>query len=75
LAIDGLNYHWGRNKNHFIAKNVSLNKELFEFYMSPKITTENAMKSVGLVYNTNNYELRSNNPGDVTSFKSGVAPR
>lgn len=73
LSIEGLNYHWGRNKNHAEAKNINIINEEYEIYMNALNKSENAMKSVDLVYNTNNYELRSNNPGDISTFKSMLA--
>lgn len=34
LALEGLNYHWGRNSNHAVAKNVMINGEAFEVYVN-----------------------------------------
>ncbi|WP_258928683.1 hypothetical protein [Flavobacterium davisii] len=62
LAIDGLNYHWGRNKNHAVAKDVKINGESFEVYINTINTTDKAMDDVNLVYNTNNEWVRSMNP-------------
>lgn len=66
LAIEGLNYHWGRNKNHSVAKNVMINAEEFEIYVNPKNTDDNAMDDLNLVYNTNGDWMRSGNPGSAT---------
>ncbi|MFK7059799.1 hypothetical protein V3Q90_06640 [Flavobacterium oreochromis] len=63
LAIDGLNYHWGRNKNHTVAKDVKINGESYEVYVNSKNTTEKTMVSIDLIYNTNNSWGRSGNPG------------
>jgi hypothetical protein len=63
LAIQGLNYHWGRNKNHFIAKDVKMKNESYEFYMNAKNEKENAMVTIDLIYNTNSSWGRSGNPG------------
>lgn len=65
LALEGLNYHWGRNKNHFVAKNVDINEELYEVFVNAINTTENAMDDVSLIFNTNNSWMRSGNPGTV----------
>ncbi|WP_375605043.1 hypothetical protein [Flavobacterium davisii] len=73
LAIDGLNYHWGRNKNHAVAKDVKINGESFEVYVHTRNTESRAMDDVDLVYNTNYNWLRSNNPGKVTGVKSFFA--
>ena len=66
LAIDGLKYHWGRNSNHVVAKNVSIQGEIYEVFVEPINTTENAMDDVSLVFNTNNKWMRSGNPGSAT---------
>jgi len=73
LAIEGLNYHWGRNTNHAVAKDFKILDLTFEIFMNSINQSEKAMKSVDLVYNTNNYELRSNNPGNVNTFTSLLA--
>lgn len=65
LALEGLNYHWGRNRNHFIAKNVEIKGELYEVFVNAVNTTENAMDDVSLIFNTNNKWMRSGNPGTV----------
>lgn len=65
LAIEGLNYHWGRNKNHFIAKNVKINGEDFEVYMNAENLKEKAIGSIDLAYNTNGNWMRSGNPGSI----------
>jgi hypothetical protein len=66
LALDGLNYHWGRNKNHAIAKDVKIANESYEVYMNAINTKKNAMDDVDLVYNTNGKWMRSGNPGTAT---------
>ncbi|MBF4516839.1 hypothetical protein IRZ71_10805 [Flavobacterium sp. ANB] len=63
LAIEGLNYHWGRNKNHLEGKNVKINSDLFEVFIDTINTKKNAMVSIDLIYNTNNSWGRSGNPG------------
>ncbi len=65
LALDGLNYHWGRNRNHFIAKHVAINGETYEIFVNAINTPENAMDDVNLIFNTNNSWMRSGNPGTV----------
>ncbi len=72
LAIDGLNYHWGRNKNHYIAKNVDINGELYEIFINAINTAENVMDDVSLVFNTNRKWMRSGNPGTVEDPISAV---
>ena len=66
LAIDGLNYHWGRNANHAVAKNVNIVNDKYEVSMNAVNTTENSMDDVSLVYNTNGNWMRSGNPGTAT---------
>jgi hypothetical protein len=73
LALDGLNYHWGRNRNHFIAKHVAINGETYEIFVNAINTPENAMDDIDLTYNTNSFWGRSNNPGCVSGFKSFLA--
>ncbi|MEM8940204.1 MAG: hypothetical protein AAGC64_12765, partial [Bacteroidota bacterium] len=65
LALEGLNYHWGRNRNHFVAKNVDIDGEKYEVFINAINTTENAMDDVSLIFNTNNKWMRSGNPGTV----------
>lgn len=66
LALDGLKYHWGRNSNHAVAKNVTIGVEIYEVFIEPINTTKNAMDDVSLIFNTNNKWMRSGNPGSVT---------
>lgn len=66
LALDGLNYHWGRNKNHAEAKDIKINGESYEVYIDAVNTKENSMDDVDLVYNTNKSWMRSGNPGSAT---------
>lgn len=66
LAIDGLNYHWGRNKNHAAAKDVKIVGESFEVYVDAINTTEKSMDDISLVFNTNGSWMRSGNPGTAT---------
>ena len=78
MALEGLNYHWGRNKNHFIAKNVAINEELYEVFINAVNTTENAMDDVSLIFNTNRKWMRSGNPGtvdDPISFVGNIVSR
>ena len=77
LALEGLNYHWGRNEKHHLAKNVDVNGEKYEVFVNAINTTENAMDDVKLVFNTNGKWLRSMNPGSVSgviSFFGQVMP-
>lgn len=67
LAIDGLNYHWGRNKDHSDAKNVNISGELYEVYVNAMNIKDKSMDDVSLVYNTNGKWMRSGNPGSATS--------
>ena len=59
LAIEGLNYHWGRNKNHAAAKNVNITGEAFEVYVNAVNIRDHSMDDVSLVYNTNGSWIRS----------------
>ena len=70
LAIEGLNYHWGRNRNHAEGKKVNINGHNFEVYMNAINTAKSAMDVVSLIYNTNNTWLRSGNPGTVEDLLS-----
>ncbi|NTE03481.1 hypothetical protein G6M26_06990 [Agrobacterium tumefaciens] len=72
LAIDGLNYHWGRNKNHFIAKDLKINGESFEFCMNALQTEKNAIGAMELIYNTNGKWMRSGNPGSIKDIMTAV---
>ncbi len=78
LALGGLNYYWGRNRNHFVAKNGTINGELYEVFVNAVNTTENAMDDVSLIFNTNNKWMRSGNPGtveDPISFVGNIISR
>lgn len=66
LAINGLNYHWGRNKNHAVAKDVKILEEPYEVFINATNTEDKAMDDVSLVYNTNGDWMRSGNPGSAT---------
>lgn len=66
LAIDGLNYHWGRNRNHAEGKNININGILYEIYVLPENTNKNTMDDISLNYNTNDDWMRSGNPGTAT---------
>ncbi|WP_231433824.1 hypothetical protein, partial [Chryseobacterium sp. Leaf313] len=66
LAIDGLNYHWGRNKNHVAAKDIKISGEPFEVFLNAINTSEKSMDDISLVYNTNGSWMRSGNPGTAT---------
>ena len=73
LALEGISYHWGRNQNHAVAKDVKINGEKYEVYVTAINTTDNAMDDIELVFSTNTFWGRSNNPGCVTGFKSFLA--
>lgn len=78
LALEGINYHWGRNINHFIAKDIKINGKSFAFFMNAVNSTENAMDDVDLVYNTNGDWMRSGNPGTIEnpiSFVGNIVSR
>ncbi len=66
LAIDGLNYHWGRNSNHSVAKDVKIIGESYEVYIDAVNTESNSMDDISLIYNTNGSWMRSGNPGSAT---------
>jgi hypothetical protein len=72
LALDGLSYHWGRNRNHVAAKNIIINGEKYEVFVNPVNTNKNTMDDVELIYNTNSDWLRSGNPGTVEDPISAV---
>lgn len=67
LTLDGINYHWGRNNNHTVAKNVIINNVAFEVYMNAINTPTKTMDDLSLVYNTNGDWMRSGNPGTATA--------
>jgi len=75
LALDGLNYHWGRNRNHFMAKNVKIGSDVYEIYVNAVNATTSSMDSVELIFKTNGdmYWARSRNPGTATNLPSLVA--
>jgi hypothetical protein len=66
LALDGLSYHWGRNKNHAAAKDIKIIDSYYEIYINPINTQEKSMDEVNLIYNTNGDWMRSGNPGSAT---------
>jgi hypothetical protein len=66
LAIDGLNYHWGRNENHAAAKDVKITGESYKVYLNAVNTQDHSMDDVSLIYNTNGSWMRSGNPGSAT---------
>lgn len=66
LAIEGLNYHWGRNEKHAVAKDVKVIGESYKVYVNTVNTDEKSMDDVSLVYNTNGSWMRSGNPGSAT---------
>lgn len=72
LALEGIDYHWGRNKNHFIAKDVKVNNESYELYMNSINAKEKAIGGIELVYNTNGNWRRSGNPGSVKDPMSAI---
>lgn len=74
LAIEGLNYHWGRNSNHFIAKNVLIAEEPYEINVNAVNIDDDvkAIDDISLVYNTNGSWMRSGNPGTVEGIISAV---
>ncbi|GAA6765142.1 hypothetical protein AAFH68_10760 [Flavobacterium sp. CGRL1] len=65
LAINGLNYHWGRNRNHAEAKDVKIIGESYELYMNAIVTENKAIGALELIYNTNGNWARSGNPGTI----------
>jgi hypothetical protein len=65
LVLKGLEYYWGRNSKHFIAKNLKIDTQSFEFYMNAVNSEQNAMGDIELIYNTNGEWLRSGNPGSI----------
>ncbi|GAA0871115.1 hypothetical protein GCM10009117_02600 [Gangjinia marincola] len=78
LALDGLSYHWGRNKNHTEAKNVVIGEDIYEVFINAVNTKKNAMDDVSLIFNTNNNWMRSGNPGtvdDPISFIGNIVSR
>ncbi|KPH13090.1 hypothetical protein [Chryseobacterium sp. ERMR1:04] len=66
LALEGLAYHWGRNKNHAVAKGVKIISDSYEFFMNALNMVEKTMDYVMLTYNTNGNWMRSGNPGSLT---------
>ncbi|AZJ31403.1 hypothetical protein SAMN05444344_2196 [Tenacibaculum mesophilum] len=70
LALEGLNYHWGRNRNHYIAKDVDIDGEKYEVYVNAINTTQKTMDDVSLIFNTNGDWIRSMNPGSVNGIVS-----
>jgi hypothetical protein len=72
LALEGINYHWGRNKNHFIAKNIKVNNESYELYMNSINVNIKAIGGIELVYNTNGNWARSGNPGSIKDPMSAI---
>jgi hypothetical protein len=73
LAIEGLNYHWGRNEKHAVAEDVKVIGESYKVYMNAVNTDEKSMDDIDILYNTNYFWGRSNNPGCVSGFKSLIS--
>jgi len=74
LALAGINFHWGRNKNHLVGKDIRINNLPYEVYINAVNTELNAMEELRLIFNTNNRWLRSGNPGadtDDPTFAGG----
>ncbi|SHK24217.1 hypothetical protein [Chryseobacterium polytrichastri] len=65
LSIEGLNYHWGRNQNHAVAKDLKIIRESYEFYLNSIQSNKNTIGTIELVYNTNGNWMRSGNPGSI----------
>lgn len=62
LAVEGVEYHWGRNERHVAGKNVILkNNEAYQFFLNVKNTGSNALNSPKIVYQTNARSRRSRN--------------
>ncbi|WP_452223992.1 hypothetical protein [Lacinutrix chionoecetis] len=72
LALEGLNYHWGRNNSHSEAKNVTIDGEEYQIFVNAINTRESAMDDVDLIFNTNRKWMRSGNPGTVEGIVSAV---
>ncbi|GEM59214.1 hypothetical protein B0A78_07975 [Flavobacterium columnare NBRC 100251 = ATCC 23463] len=72
LALDGLNYHWGRNKNHTVGNDVKINGESFEVYVKSQNCNNKALNEVDLVFNTNGGWDRSGNPGVLAKISYNV---
>lgn len=78
LALRGVQYHWGRNAGHAVAKNVRIGGEAYEVVVNPVNTTDRAMDNVALTFNTNGPWMRSGNPGtvdDPVSFVGNLVSR
>lgn len=65
LAIQGLNYHWGRNENHFVAKDLKIVGDSYKFNMNAVVVEEKSIGELELIYNTNGNWMRSGNPGSI----------
>jgi hypothetical protein len=74
LAISGLNYHWGRNSNHYVAKSVSIGGVAYQVFINAVNITDAAksIDDVELTYNTNGDSMRSGNPGTVEDPLSAI---
>lgn len=74
LAIQGLNYHWGRNSGHAVAKNVKIAEQPYEFYLDAKNIDDDdkSIDDISLIYNTNGPWMRSGNPGTVEGLISAI---
>jgi len=74
LAINGLNYHWGRNQNHGFGKFVNISGVSYQVYMNAVNVDDDAkaIDDIELMYNTNGDSMRSGNPGTVQDVVSLV---
>ena len=62
LALEGLRYHWSRNKNHPVGKNVVLpDGNAYEVFVEAVNSSSQAIKTPKIVYQSNARSRRSRN--------------
>lgn len=53
LALDGINYYWGRNHTHPTGKNIKINGDEYEVFVKAKPSEVQAMPEMKLTFVTN----------------------
>jgi len=66
LALKGVNYHWSRNEQHSVGKNVKIDNVTYGVNIQAIRTDKDAMEPLGVHYTTNEKWRRSSNPGAIT---------
>ncbi|WP_407267097.1 hypothetical protein R8G63_08940 [Tenacibaculum maritimum] len=71
MALNGVNIHWSRRYTN--TDGTIINNDNWEVIVTAVNTTKNAMDDLDIVFNTNSFWGRSNNPGNVSTITSFFA--